>query len=330
MSLISMLVSAVVMLAVIVVLYILYCLTILGPKEKGTLISFGVPVAFKKSRWYFPLKPFQYIHKFPKGPQRADYEPNKVSTRPGKSMVEIEGEEKEVVRTMEIVIDSAIYYEFPDGDELLKTVQFVEEGTGTAAERASAQIQAEVISKLRSIAGTRTWEECYWSKEDFQQKVNKELSPPKDITEEEKETYSVVSRLRLKNFKVEITKVDLPDDFKHALDDMEVARVRKTAKITDASAEALSIIITRSAVRKAGIDIQALQTLEKAGTGPSTILLPIDTLSRALGGMLQSRTTEFSGGIDMAEILDSPEIPLKLRKELKDVVAKHLLSEGEG
>jgi regulator of protease activity HflC (stomatin/prohibitin superfamily) len=313
------------MLFLIICLYAWYVFTDVPPAWMGVLVSFSKPIGFVDSGWKFPLKPFQYIAIFFRGPQTHNYDDVKVSTRPGKQMQIISGEEEECVRTMEVTIDSTVYFEFPENDALMNTLRYIGEIVKEASDlttKVAKIIEDEVLSRIIALAGDRTWQQCYWAKEDFQKEINKTL----------KEEESVIKRLCLKRFKVVITNVELPPEFMQALDDMETARVKKVAAIINASAEAVSLTIKRAAIRATGIDIQALLTMGEMADGQATkIFVPFSDFSETLQKALKSGKTSLGDEkVDEAirkkivESLKESGVPEKAILDLEEVFKEHL------
>lgn len=277
----------------VTILYTGYMFTVVRPWEMAVLVFMDKAKRFLDSGWKFPPKPFAYLVIFPKGPQQVDYPPNKVSTRPGMA---IEGEAEdgavtesgeEYVRSLEIEVNSAVYFFYPKGEKLVKTLECAGSLLGKdiqnlskdlaekLTEKIGGIVKSKVISKILDVTGDKTWQQCYWEKEEFQKAVNEK------IREEES---PVIKKLFLDSFEVVITEVNLPSEFKEALDNMETARVEKVAKIINASAEAISLTIKRVAIRATGLDIQAILTAEEIGKGPSNVFIPFDEFSKALRG----------------------------------------------
>lgn len=318
--------GAMLTLVIIIGLYAWYIYTDVSPAWMGVLVSFSNPKRFVGSGWKFPFKPFQYIAIFFRGPQTHNYDHVKVSTRPGKQMEIVGGEEEEYVRTMEVTIDSTVYFEFPEDDALMNTLRYIGEIVKEASDltaKVAKIIEDEVLSRIIAFAGDRTWQQCYWAKESFQTAINDSLTG---------EGESVVKRLCLKRFKVVITNVELPPEFMQALDDMETARVKKVAAIINASAKAVSLTIERAAIRATGLDIQAMLTMEEVSKGESVkMLIPFSEITDALQSAFKSGdpklVEEGMGKViqqRMEKLLEEKGVSEKVRADLKKAFEENL------
>ncbi|MCK4918888.1 MAG: hypothetical protein KAS01_00710 [Candidatus Pacebacteria bacterium] len=295
-----MLLETIGMVLFILVLYVAWIFTRVLPYQMAVSVLMDKADKFVDSGWKFPLKPFAYLVIFPKGPQHIDYPENKVSTRPGEAIIQarhngeaaLDEEGEDFVRSLEISIDSAIYFSYPIGERLLKTLEFAGSLLGEKTvdfsknlaekltEKIGEMLKNEIISITLDVAGDKTWQQCYWEKSLFQDEVNEAV---------EDTEISVVKSLFLDKFKVIITEVNLPAQFKESLDDMETERVKKVAAIINASAEAIGLTIKRVAIRATGLDIQAMLTSEEIAKGQATTMfVPFNDFSDTLKGSLMS------------------------------------------
>jgi hypothetical protein len=106
----------------------------------------------------------------------------------------------------EAQIDITFFYEFAKDIDLFNTVNYAPRGAGNIADRIASSIRAEIIAKISSFAGQRTWNEALWTREKFQNDLNENIRKDENL---------IINQLKLNKCRVAITRLNLPPELKN-------------------------------------------------------------------------------------------------------------------
>jgi regulator of protease activity HflC (stomatin/prohibitin superfamily) len=263
-------------LSILVVTYFLCGITIIDPNEMGVKVFLGSPRKVIHSGFHFVFPLIERVIRFTTAQEEIELGETKIITAADDNHA-----------SAMVKVSLSFRFRWPTDDDLIESVRTFR---NFGRDYLKTMLSEAVVDIAEAVGGRMNWRELFRDKQGFEQAVQAEIA---NLPAE-----SIIRTGRLRNPRILLVQVILPDDLEKAITVPEVRKLEAKGEVAKAEGEKKATILRGEGdaerikkvyeaiagpnYQKVGVDLRKVEAIEKLASGPSNVVVSIPEVSEAL------------------------------------------------